>query len=156
MILRYVAEGGLGRIITEQQLRKPPAFLNPARGQLNNLLNMPSAYFRFSSQMLMLCMHYGNGEPAAFAYGAFEEPDYARLASLNEEEIVLFLEELGKIIWTAYDVEWWFILKERAFQRRKLTGWTGFDNVPLELGFFPATVDEYREWIAGQSESPLL
>jgi hypothetical protein len=132
--------------MTERELRSPPRFLQTSKGQLNKDLNLPFGYMRFVSKMLLKCLQYSNlgGNPRA--YGIFQEPDYKAMSELGEDQVKQFLRELSELIWEAYDVEWWFILKERAYHRRRNTNWTGFDNVDLTLANFPANVTEYDEW----------
>jgi hypothetical protein len=145
-----------GSRVAESLLRKPPQFLQPARGKLNPVLNLPSAFFRFSSQMHMLTLKACDPPGMDIQHGVFEEPDYDRLSLLSKLEAEALLEELAMIIWKAYDVEWWFIIKARSFNRRKETNWAGHDNVPLALEDFPATLDEHTTWTADQMMMPLL
>jgi hypothetical protein len=143
--------------LNERQLRSPPRFLQTAAGQLHKVLNLPFAYFRFSSKMHMLTLHFSSGRPEGqYTYGAFQEPSYGDLADLDENAVKDFQSQIADIIWQAYHVEWWFIVKERAYQRKRNTRWDGFESVALELGNFPGTVNAYRAWNAPQLLSPLL
>jgi hypothetical protein len=89
-------------------------------------------------------------------YGAFEEPSYESLAALDPVAVKDFQAQIANIIWEAYNVEWWFIVKERAFQRKRNTRWDGFETVDLKLLSFPSTVGAYREWSVAQVQNPLL
>ena len=142
--------------ITERQLRSPPEFLQTSQGQLKKVLNLPFAYFRFRSKIHACTLKYSNPDTETpDYYGAFEEPNYVVLGAMTPLDIALFQERLGQIIWESYDTEFWFILKERAYQRTRNTGWVGFENVDLDLANFPATVEEYGRWIAPQGMDPL-
>jgi hypothetical protein len=143
-------------ILEERTLRSPPSFLQTNGRQLNKVLNCPFAYYRLWAKIRMLAMVYSYPNEDKSFYGAFREPSHEALATLSTEQTAQFQEAIAIIVWEAYDIEWWFIFKERAFQRRQNTNWDGCDNVPKALSRFPVTKDSYDAWMAPQLRRPLL
>jgi hypothetical protein len=142
--------------LSEKELRSPPRFLQTSRGQLQKVLNAPFAFYRYLSKIHLLTLQYSDLESTPLAYGAMEEPDYLALAGMDLENFTEFQESIARLIWEAYDVEWWLIIKERASHRRAHTRWDGFPEVLLDLSDFPVTVQEYRTWSVPQMANPLL
>jgi hypothetical protein len=137
-------------------VRKPPSFLQISSGQLRKQLFLPFSFYRHLAQMKTLALKESN--PASFVsgYGAFEEPHYDVLGAMELVDVELFQSQIAACIWEAYDVEWWFIVKERAYHRKRNTRWLGFPNVELALGSFPRTENGYAVWRALQLAQPLL
>ena len=140
----------------EKDVRRPPRFLQTVSCQLKKHLNCPFAYYRFLSQIQILALSASHPGSEAQAYGAFEEPLYEVLACMEPAEVLRFQKMISKSVWEAYDVEWWFIIKERAYQRRRNTRWSGFDNVKLDLVSFPSTEASFKTWLETQFGAPLL
>jgi hypothetical protein len=144
-----------GRLV-ERELRSPPPFLQATAGRLYNLLHLPFAYFRHCSRMHVLTLAYSDLDRQPGFYGSFEGPNYAALADLPPCEVRRFQESIIDILWEAYDNEWWFIIKSRAYHRHRNTKWEGFPAVDTTLQNFPCTVNSYKEWSRPQAADPLL
>jgi hypothetical protein len=142
----------------EQELRRPPPFLQTVSGQLQQHLFLPFSFCRFLSKMQTLALQcsFPRTTPNRRAFGQFEEPDHKVLAGMDLLDSLLFQREISACVWEARRVEWWFITKERAFHRRKNTGWRGFDAVPLDLANFPHTQEGFSDWMLPQGGFPLL
>jgi hypothetical protein len=153
LILMLVEEHKLS---TEKQLRAPPKFLQTGGGRLHKLLFRPFSFYRFLSKIQLLALEYSNPGIQPLGYGVFEEPKFEVLAAMSEAQVGEFQERIAWLLWEAYDVEWWFILKERAIHRRKFTKWRGFPNVKTDLASFPTTEASFHEWSALQLGTPLL
>jgi hypothetical protein len=142
---------------TEKDLRSPPGFLQTGGGHLHKLLFMPFSFFRFLSKIQILVHEYSNpGTAQPKGYGVFEEPKYDVLAAMSEANVRSLQTAIARLLWEAYDVEWWFIIKERAIHRRKNTKWQGYPDVKKDLASFPTTEAGYRQWRACQLGLPLL
>jgi hypothetical protein len=142
--------------LAESHLRSPPRFLQTNRGQLHKVLNCPFPVYRLLAKMHAMALRYTDPDESPIAYGTFEEPDYQALAQMQPAEVEKFMTGMCEIIWEGYHIEWWFIIKERAYQRKHNTQWDGFDNVDLALGSFPSTVSQYKAWVLPQLANPLL
>jgi hypothetical protein len=141
---------------TVQELRRPPGFLQTVSGQLRKDLYLPFSFYRFLSQIQMLALKASYPDSHVGGYGSFQDPLYHVLAQMGPEDAIHFQRQIAKCIWEAYDVEWWFIIKERAYHRRRNTRWAGFAGVQLELNKFPTTEAGYIEWMQTQLATPLL
>ena len=142
--------------LTERSLRNPPKFLQTSQGELHKVLYVPFGYFRLASKIHVCTLKYSDLTTEVGFYGAFQEPCYEVLASMNPINVEKFQMEIGRCIWEAYDVEFWFIMKERAYQRRRNTQWDGFENVNLALASFPSTDRQYKRWSQSQLANPLF
>jgi hypothetical protein len=140
----------------EIDLRKPPSFLQTSGGKLKKDLFLPFSFYRFLAQIKTLALTASHPTTPRSSFGAFEEPRYDVLAQMLEVDVYLFQINIARCIWEAYDIEWWFIVKERAYQRRRNTAWRGFAGVKKELIHFPKTESEYQDWRDFQGAHPLL
>lgn len=142
--------------VSERDLRTHPSYLEQTRGTLKKNLNMTIGYYRFIGIIKKTLMHYSRHTDSVLPLdqvdGYFDEPDYANLALMNDQLRDECLVEMVRVVCTAYDTEWWYILLQRAIFLQK-TGVLSYSHgieYPKELSDLPRTVHELRLWLRKQ------
>ena len=88
--------------------------------------------------------------------GYFANPDYREIAKLDKNKSYTLLAELAKIVWLAYQMEWWLIVSQRTIKQVGLGKLEGFDKAFYTLESFPTDFRQVEKWHADQRGSTIL
>jgi hypothetical protein len=136
----------------EVNLRRAPRHIQQLQGQMRNIVQSPNAYYHYTGKALRMLLSSssptGNALNVGQEFGLFENPDYNTVASLPVEQKVILIENLARVVWDMYDVEWWLMITEYAKVSVDHRNFATTRPYRRKLNTFPRTVDSFDMWEA--------